>query len=43
MVAKNSMGLEPQGVLPYRERRRKITMRRVQLKGGLGALRVSPL
>jgi hypothetical protein len=27
-------GLEPQGVLPYRERRRKSTMRRVQLEGG---------
>ena len=34
--------MEPQGVLLYRERRRKSTMRRVQLEGGLGALGVLP-
>jgi hypothetical protein len=28
--------LGPQGVLPYRERRRKNTMRRVQLERGFG-------
>jgi hypothetical protein len=35
--------LGPQGFLPYRERRRKSTLRRVQLEGGWSPKGFSPI